>query len=792
VVGLFGLPKGVITRMNTHASCLIIAGVLILGTALPLPGRAQNDVALEKITAHAVNRPLKSLSEAADAASLQMPAPRPPREILNYRSEGRANPGAGASPAAPDAVLQTTPGAGVTAEGSGFPGAANNDNGLLLGFLVAPPDTNGAVGKDRYVQMINLLTTVFDKNGNIIQGPFPSNAYWSGMGGNCGPNNQGDPVVLYDDTADRWLVSQFAFPDNLRSFSQCVAISQTGDPTGAYNRYEFSFDGYGLNDYPKHGIVNNSITMTANLFIPRGMQFFYAGTFLGVMDKAAMYAGAPTASLIGFGIGTGESGFVAGDLDGGGSAPALFATAMSQSNRFDIWQINVDWANQSNASASRIASIPITSFSSSLCNSSRGACIPQPGSGPKLESLSDRLMHRLQIRDFGAYRTMVAAHTINVGGGRAGIRWYELRQPSGGAWSLYQQGTYGPNDGEYRWMPSIAMNGAGDIGIGYLLANTSTFVSTAVAGQSAAATGSGQLDSDELICAPGSGVQTGTGRSGDYSATTVDPIDDTFWHTNEVFTSTGNFQWNTYVCEFAVGSGVGNSSPTAGFSYACNGLTCNFTDSSTDSDGSVTGWSWDFGDNTATSTAQNPSHTFPAGGGTFTVDLTVTDNDGATGSTSKDVTVVDPSVNNPPSASFTFACTGLDCNFTDTSTDDHGVTEWSWNFGDNATDSVQNPSHKYTADGTYTVDLTVTDGEYTDSMSHSVTVSSEILTASSSNQGKTWTATVTSNVSPLNGDFDGNPAACSGNTCTLSGIPKKQASVTFTSASGTSIVILKP
>ena len=474
--------------MKHQTNLLIIAGVFILGSALPTAAKAQSDVALDKITAHAVNRPLKSLREAADAASLHIPAPRPPREILNYRGEGRTNPGAGTGPAAPDALLQTTQGAGATAFGSGFPGASNNDNGTILGFLVAPPDTNGAVGPIDYVQMINLLTTVFDKDGNIEEGPFPSNAFWAGMGGNCEAYNQGDPVVLYDDTADRWLVSQFAFPDNLKSFSQCVAISESGvdgnpsDPMGAYHRYEFSFNGYGLNDYPKHGIVSNSITMTANLFTARGKKFFYGGTFLGVMDKAAMYAGAP-ANLIGFSIGTGESGFVAGDLDGGGSAPALFATAMSQNNRFDVWQIDVDWADPNSASASRIASMPITSFSSNLCSSSRGACIPQPNSGPKLESLSDRLMHRLQIRDFGTYRTMVAAHTVDVGGGRAGIRWYELRPtPTGRAWSLYQQGTYGPNDGEYRWMPSIAMNAAGDIGVGYLLANTSTYVSTAVAG----------------------------------------------------------------------------------------------------------------------------------------------------------------------------------------------------------------------------------------------------------------------------------------------------------------------
>ncbi len=695
---------------------IAIIGTLVLVLALPALALAQNDIARDKITAHATNRPLLSLRGAAEQAALNIPARRPPHEVLNYRGPGRDNAGAGPAqgPSAPDAVLQTSQGSGTTAQGSGFFGANNNDNGSLLGFLIAPPDTDGAVGASYYVQMINLLTTVFDKAGNGILGPFPSNAFWSGMSGLCEANNQGDPVVLYDDANGRWLVSQFAFPDNMKSFAQCVAVSQTGDPTGAWNRYEFSFDGYGLNDYPKHGIVSNSITMTANIFAPRGRQFFYSGTFLGVMDKAAMEAGQP-ASLVGFNIGSGEFGFVAGDLDGGGTAPALFATAMSHSNEFDIWQIDIDWNNPGNASVSHIASLPVTPFSSSLCSDSRGACIPQPDSGPKLESLSDRLMHRLQIRDFGSYRTMVAAHTIDVGGGRAGIRWYELRQPSGGNWSIYQQGTFGPNDGEYRWMPSIAMNAAGDIGIGYMIANTSTYVSTAAAGQSAAQSGSGLLDSGETVCAAGSGVQTGVNRSGDYSATSVDPVNDSFWHTNEVFTSTGNFQWNTYVCEFDVGSGGGgggNNPPTAGFSYGCTALDCSFTDSSTDSDGSIASWSWAFGDGN-TSTAQNPSHTFSADG-TYTVSLTVTDNGGATDSTSQSVTV-------------------------------------SGGGG-----------------------------------------GGETLTPSSSNNGKTWTATVTSSASTLSGTFDYGAGSCSGNSCSLGGIPKKQGSVTFTEdGTGTQVVVTK-
>jgi PKD repeat protein len=318
---------------------------------------------------------------------------------------------------------------------------------------------------------------------------------------------------------------------------------------------------------------------------------------------------------------------------------------------------------------------------------------------------------------------MVAAHTINVGGGRAGIRWYELRE-SGNGWDLYQEGTFGPDDGLYRWMPSAAMNAAGDIGIGYLVASTTTYVSTAATGQSAVNSGSGFLDAEETICAAGTGVQEGVGRSGDYSSTSVDPTADTFWHTNEVFINSGQYQWATYVCEFSVGSGEppANQPPTASFDFNCADLACDFTDASSDSDGEVVAWSWNFGDGN-TSTAQSPSHTYAADG-TYTVVLTVTDDGDLTDSDSQDVTVSSGSQNTPPTAAFTFTCTDLDCSFFDQSTDTEGsVVAWSWSFGDGGTSSAQDPSHAYVSGGTYTVTLTVTDdGDLTDSASDDVTV----------------------------------------------------------------------
>ena len=162
--------------------------------------------------------------------------------------------------------------------------------------------------------------------------------------------------------------------------------------------------------------------------------------------------------------------------------------------------------------------------------------------------------------------------------------------------------------------------------------------------------------------------------------------------------------------KFDVGTAPPNSPPTAAFTPACTNLVCTFTDGSSDSDGAVTAWAWSFGDG-VTSTTRSPTRSYAAAG-SYTVSLTVTDDRGATASTSRTVTVTGPVVNQPPVASFTAACTLLACTFTDGSTDIDGtIAGWSWTFGDGATSTARNPAHSYAAAGAYTVTLTATDNK---------------------------------------------------------------------------------
>lgn len=438
----------------------------------------------------------------------------------------------------------------------------NDDNAFTLATLIAPPDTIGDVGKDHYVQMYNLLTEIYDKEGNSILGPFATSDFFAEMGGNCKVDNDGDPIVLYDEETDRWMVSQFlaTSQDGL-----CIAISTSGDPTGSYNTYEFDFTGIGFPDYPKFGFATGALSLMVNLFNP------YQGSALGVIDKEEMLAGVP-ATLVLFTGGEVElelfTGWIPGDNDGpvfDNFLPTFFTTLGFFDDGDTIYyaEITPDWDTPEDTTLS-FGAIPVSPWDQDLCNASREACVPQPGSGTGagnqlityLATINDRLMHRGQIRDYGSRKVAMLNHTVDVdGNGKAGVRWYEMENKKDRGWKLKKEETFSP-DSDHRWMGSIALTAKGNTCLGYSISSESTYTSIGITGRKGT---SNHMNMKEVVAWDGNiaqNVQRQTVRWGDYSSMNIDPVDDTCWYTQEFAKPNSfigeRFGWGTAIIQYDV------------------------------------------------------------------------------------------------------------------------------------------------------------------------------------------------------------------------------------------------
>jgi hypothetical protein len=443
-----------------------------------------------------------------------------------------------------------------------FEGISNADNDDVVGRQPVPPDTNGDVGPDHYVQMVNIIFAIFDRNGNLLLGPAATNTLWSGFGGPCETTNNGDPIVLYDHLAGRWMLSQFALPSLPDGpFFQCIAVSQTGDPTGAYYRYAFQMPVDKLNDYPKFGVWPDAYYMSVNQFTAGSLVF--AGAGVAAFERSKMLSGL-AAQMIYIDLESVDPGFgglLPADLDGPPPSPGTpnFFVAFTQTpaDELQLWEFRVNFSNPAGSTFglsglpnTTLATVPFNSFFGLRCLLTH-ECLPQPSTRQRLDALTDRLMFRLQYRNFGTHQTLVTNHTVNAGisfFGRAGVRWYELRN-SGGGWSIHQQGTYAP-DNNHRWMGSIAMDSAGNIALGFSVSSTQTFPSIRLVGR-LANDPLGALPQGETELIAGGGSQTGLNRWGDYSMMAVDPTDDcTFWYTQEYYEISSARGWQTRIGAF--------------------------------------------------------------------------------------------------------------------------------------------------------------------------------------------------------------------------------------------------
>ncbi len=477
----------------------------------------------------------------------QNTGPRDNKPLKLYSGAKNGKPGGGGT--STDGALQSTAftSAGTIAKNLNFEGVGAGFPNFTVNS--APPDTNGAVGATQYVQWVNESFSVFDKStGAIIQGPIPGNQLYQSLGSThpCAVNNDGDPIAQYDKANQRWIMTQFSVTNGSTSgYYQCVAVSKTSDATGAYSVYAYKQPAF--NDYPKVGVFNGNYFITYNIF--NGNTF--GGARLCAYDGAAMRAGTSAQEQC-FQLSTSYAGILPGDVDGTIAPPSGASEYFLGfgSNLLNAWRMHVDFTSSANTTLAGPYTTAVATFAEAC---SGGTCLPQPGTSQQLDSLGDRLMYRLSYRHFtDGHEALLVNHSVNPGAVAAGARWYELRPASGGTTgvTVYQQSTYAPNDGLSRWLGSIASDKNGNIAMGYSTTSSSAYPSINYSYRTPADT-LNRLGSEQTL-------QTGTGaqqrtlsRWGDYSAMTVDPVDDcTFWYTNEYLATNGTFNWHTRIGSF--------------------------------------------------------------------------------------------------------------------------------------------------------------------------------------------------------------------------------------------------
>ena len=410
------------------------------------------------------------------------------------------------------------------------------------------PDTNGAVGLTQYFQWVNVDYEIFDKTtGASILGPLDASTIWAGIP-QCLTTDDDDVVVEYDKMANVWVLEQHVAPTSGSNY-QCIAVSTTSDATGTYNRYVFNLPAY-FPDYPKISVWPDAYYLTMNEY--NGTTSL--GAYVCALDRASMLTGAAATSQC-FQLSSSYFALLPADLDGSILPPAGSPNYLVNlgTNSLNIWQFHVDWVNPSNTTLSGPVNVPVAAFNSGCGASS--TCVPQKGTSQLVDGLGAYPMFRLAYRHFNdGHESLVLNHTINNPGPVA-LRWYEIQSPGNNPY-IFQQSTWAP-DSNNRWLGSIAMDQMGDIAVGYSVSSASMYPAIRYAGR---------LESDVLntlepenTIVQGTGSEVGSNRWGDYSDITVDPVDDcTFWYTQEYFSVSGDYNWNTQIASFSFPSCTSN------------------------------------------------------------------------------------------------------------------------------------------------------------------------------------------------------------------------------------------
>lgn len=407
-----------------------------------------------------------------------------------------------------------------------------------------PTDPTGAVGPNHYINAWNTSFSIYDKEGNQLMPP----ASLSTLGGTFEEEDLGDPIVFYDEFADRFLISQFS--DSPNSF--LVAISQGPDPLNdGWVTYRFE-TGESFPDYPKLSVWSDGYYITTNKDSnsPDESEVIY------VLERDKMLEGAE-AQHIGFplpGVKTSNfyspAGFfaVGDELPPKGNAPVIYfqddSWAGVNEDHLKIWLINVDWDILENSTIEVSQSLGgndgITPFNS-VFDGGSFTNLPQPGDAPDVDALQGAVMYMTPYRRFSTHNSVVLNFVVDLDASaaeHAGIRWYELRQDSDGSpWEVYQEGTYAPDNSD-RFCGSIGIDRFGNIGLGFTVLNDNPekplFPSLRFTGRYVTdPLGKMTVREESIVEGPSPNPSN---RYGDYAHLTIDPIDNsTFWYIGEYF-----------------------------------------------------------------------------------------------------------------------------------------------------------------------------------------------------------------------------------------------------------------
>lgn len=440
------------------------------------------------------------------------------------------------------------------AAGSVTPSTSTSFDGLRFsqGGCGWPPDTSGDVSATHYVQAVNCAVGIFDKSGTLLANPTLNAFFGAGATGTpCDNSNQGDPVVLHDSFANRWLVSDFAWSSSSGPYYQCFAVSKSADPVaGGWNFFAMNVGSY-LGDYPKLGIWGDGVYMSANMFSPTG-SFKYAQVW--AIRRSALEAAIPSFSAFTVKLPASIRGIPLFSLlpsnakAATGSPPAgrpnYFASIWG-SYQLRVWKfaVNSSWTS---AALSGPTDVPIATFNPGPSN------VPELN-GNNIDTLSYRLMMQNQYTNLNGVESLWLTHTVGSGGtpNLARVRWYQLPVTGNTVASApAQQSTYAPADSVHRFMPSLAVDQRGAMAVGYTPSNASMFPGIRYAAR-CAADALGTLG-QEVTMLNGGGAATKYGRWGDYSSMTLDPDGRTFWYTTEYYASTNDY-WSTRIGHFTVG-----------------------------------------------------------------------------------------------------------------------------------------------------------------------------------------------------------------------------------------------